>query len=99
MSNAASRDAPPGSYVATHAAGALAGALRFDLPEGLFDEALVVFLRHRSLQDLRRNGDRQIGRLGADLLQRARRLELDLALRVLDDVRGLDLRLLLQLVA
>src|SRR5688572_7619361 len=60
----------------------LTGALRFDLPEGLFDEALVVFLRHRALQDLRRDRHREVGRLGADLLQRARRLQLDLPLGV-----------------
>src|SRR5688572_5500877 len=52
---------------------ASAGALgRFDLLERVFDEALIVFLRHIPLQDLRRNGNRQIDGLGTDLLEGAR---------------------------
>ena len=69
------------------------------LLERLFDQALVVFLGDVALQQLRGDGHRQVDRLLADLLQRARRLELDLLLGVLDDARGLGLRLLLQLLA
>ena len=43
--------------------------------------------------------DRQVHRLVADLLDRARRLHLDLLLGVLDDRRRLGARLLLQLLA
>src|SRR3954465_5703419 len=77
----------------------LAGTLRFQLPERLFDQPFVVFLRDVALQQLGRNRNRQFDRLVPDLLERTRRLELDLLLGVLHDIRGFLLRLLPQLVA
>ena len=71
----------------------------FDLFQRFLNERLVVFLRHLSTQDLRCDGDRKIDRFVADLLDGARRLQLDLLLGVLDDRRRLAARLLLQLLA
>ena len=51
----------------------------FDLPEGLFDQALVVLLGQVALNDLRRDHHRQIDGFVADLLQRPGGFELNLA--------------------
>src|SRR6185503_3263578 len=62
---------------------------RFDLLQSLVDQLLVVFPGEVPLDDLRGNHHRQIDRLAADLLERPARLELNLALGVLDDIVGL----------
>ena len=46
----------------------------FDLLERVFDQPLVVVLRHVALQQLRRDGHRDVDRLVANLLERARGL-------------------------
>src|SRR5215213_8731248 len=60
----------------------------FDLLQCFIDEPLVVFLREVPLDDLRRDHDGQIDRFAPYLLERATRLELNLPLRILDDVIG-----------
>ena len=61
----------------------VAGA--FDLPEGLLNEPVVVFFGEIPLDELRGDHDRQVHRLDANLLHRARGLELNLTLGTLDD--------------
>ena len=57
------------------AEGELARALRLEFAERLFDEALVVFLGHVPLQDLRCDRHGEIDGFVADLLDGSRRLE------------------------
>src|SRR5262245_10553586 len=77
----------------------LAGPAGLDLLEGLLHEALGVGRGHVAAQDLGGDRDRQVDRLLADPLDRARGLLLDLALGVLDDRLGVGARLLLELLA
>ena len=72
----------------------LSGDARATCLKGVVDQPLVVFLGEVPLDDLRRDHHREVDRLAADLLERAAGLELNLALRVLDDVVGLGARLL-----
>jgi len=58
-----------------------------DLFDGVVDQAFVVRLGHVPLQDLRRDHHRQVDRFVPDLLERAARLELNLALRRLATAR------------
>src|SRR5262245_13998470 len=70
-----------------------------DFSEGLLHQPIGVGRRDVALQDLRRDRDRELDRLVADALDRARGLLLDLALRVLDDQLGVGPRLLLEILA
>src|SRR5262245_39457518 len=74
-------------------------ASSFHLRKGFVDQTFVVFLGQVSLNQLRRDHDRQIDGFTADLLQRAARLELDLAFGVLDDRLGFGAGLLLHFLA
>src|SRR5204862_5228037 len=67
------------------------------LSERFVDEPLVVLFRQVSLDDLRGNHDREVDGLGPNLLERARRFQPDLTLRVLHHGFGFGARLLLQL--
>src|SRR6187397_3489160 len=99
MSNAALRDAPPGNLARYHVSRGLTRTRRgFDLSERLLDEALVVLTRHVLLQQLRRDGDRQVHRFLANLPHGTGRFELDLLFGVLDDAGGFGLRPLLELL-
>src|SRR4051794_33555045 len=70
-----------------------------DLPEGVSDELVVIFFGDIALKDLRGDRDRQVHRFLSNLLDGARRLRLDLPLRVLDHRVGFRTRALAQLLA
>ena len=60
-----------------------------ELAEGLLDQALLVVLVERLAGHLLGGEDRQVGDLGADLLDRAARLGLDVAARLLQQLLAL----------
>jgi len=65
----------------------------FDLLEGFVDQPLVVFPGEVALDDLRGDHHGEVDRLAPNLLERPAGLELNLTLRVLDDVVGFGARL------
>src|SRR5258706_788666 len=86
-----------GAWVLGFSHASACAARRLELLESLFDQALVVLLRHVSLEELRGDVDRDVDRFLTDLLQGARRLHLDLALRVAHQPGRLGPRLILHL--
>src|SRR4051794_2516219 len=82
---------------------ALGQGREVELAERFLDQAPVVVVVERLARHLLRRGDRQVGDLLADLVDRAARLLLDVAPRLLHEVLarllGVDLRLLLHLLA
>src|SRR5258707_9567086 len=64
------------------------------LAQRLLDEAALVLLVERLARDLLGGEDRQVGDLVADLLDRAARLGLDVALGLLEQLLALGLGLL-----
>src|SRR5436853_5631279 len=79
---------------ATAKLGALLQAREVEAGDRLFDQLLVALRIERPPDDPRGGLEREVGHLGADLLQRTRRLGSDLLPRLLEPALPLGLRLL-----